>query len=291
MWNGKAVPSGNGVMTSQLLESFQAGLPVHLIGTPRNALMTCEAAEPVAAVVERNRNSNFDFLPVTKQKDGGRPSIIGLFEVAPFMGGEVPRGSVLQSMYNLSELYLVGADSSIIDFIRRADQLSCRLIVSGDEISGLASLYDVQKLPARAALFAMVTSLEMRMTEVIRVEFLEEERWLTFLSEKRRNDLAREIAKAQAADTFVDPLLMTQFGDKATILRKARVPTSKGKLRGDMERIRKLRDSLAHANEYGTTREQARLVCGTVRLIDEWMEILGSMAGRAAPVVRAKRSM
>jgi len=273
------------VQSNSLLEGFQAGLPVRLIATLRNELMTCDAAESVAAVVERNRNPKFDFLPVTGKEGSGRPPIIGLLEVAPFMAGKSPLGSVRESMHHLSEPYLVGADSSTIDFVRHADELPFRLLVSGDEISGLVCLYDIQKLPARAAIFAMVTSLEMKMSDVIRKEFPEKEQWLPLLSEQRREKVVREMAKAQEAGAFVDALLMTQFGDKATILRKISLPASNGKLRDDMERIQKLRDSLAHANEYATTRDQARKVCATVRLVDEWLRMLGSSTAQIVRVV------
>lgn len=268
--------------SNPLLESFQTGLPVRLIGTPRTQLTTCEAAEPVAVVVERNRDSNYDFLPVTGQEKSGRPSIIGLLGVAPFMAGEIPPGSVRESMHHLSEPYLVGADSSIIAFIRRADESPCRLVVSGDEISGLVCLYDIQKLPARAAIFAMVSALETVMAEVVRKEFPEDEQWLALLTEKRRNDLVCRMRMARAADSFVDALLMTEFGDKETILRKVSLPTSNGKLRKEMEQIQNLRNALAHANEYASTREQARRSCETVRLMDQWLEILGALM--VAPV-------
>lgn len=275
----KAVMTCARSQSHPLLEDFQSGLPVRLIGTPRAQLMTCGAGEPIAAAVERNREKKFEFLPVIDSADAARSPIVGLFEVARFMDGEPSPGLVREAMHPLSEPYLVGADSSIIEFIRRADELPCRLVVSGDEISGLACLYDIQKLPARAALFAMVTSLEMAMTELIRAEFPEQKQWLALVKPKRKKKLDDEIAKVQAADAFVDALLMTQFCDKATILRKVSLPVSNKRLRYDMEQIQKLRDALAHANEYATTRDQAGSVCHTVRLIDEWLEILGLRRG------------
>lgn len=268
-----------------LLESFQIGLPVRLIGTPRAELMTCEAEEPIADVVARNRETKFDFLPVVEPANTTRTPIIGLFEAARFMHAQPPSGLVHEAMHPLSEPYLVGADSSIIEFIRRADVLPCRLIVSGDEISGLVCLYDIQKLPARAALFAMVTSLEMAMTELIRAEFPEQKQWLALVKPKRKKKLDDEIAKAQAADAFVDALLMTQFCDKATILRNLSISTSRRKLSSDMNQIERLRNSLAHANEYATTRDQAGSVCHTVRLIDQWLAIL------AAPMAQIEENM
>jgi hypothetical protein len=50
--------------------------------------------------------------------------------------------------------------------------------VAGRDISGLVSLFDIQKLPARTALFAIVTQLEIVMTNAIRREFGRDESWL-----------------------------------------------------------------------------------------------------------------
>jgi len=71
-------------------------------------------------------------------------------------------------MWPLSEDDMIGADASIVAFVRDADRHKCRLVVSGCEINGLVSLSDLQKLPVRAALFTMVTHLEMVMANFIR---------------------------------------------------------------------------------------------------------------------------
>jgi hypothetical protein len=69
------------------------------------------------------------------------------------MQGAKPKGRVYEKMRHLSEANLIGADASILAFVRDADRHKCRLVVSGCEISGLVSLSDLQRLPVRAALF------------------------------------------------------------------------------------------------------------------------------------------
>ena len=76
------------------------------------------------------------------------------------MHGAKPLGLVSDVMRPLSEGNLLGADASILTFIRYADHQKCRLIVSGHEISGLVCLSDLQRLPVRAALFGLVTCLK-----------------------------------------------------------------------------------------------------------------------------------
>jgi hypothetical protein len=180
-------------------------------------------------------------------------------------------GTVGTKMQHLSEENLIGADASILSFVRDADRQKCRLIISGHEISGLVSLSDLQRLPVRAALFGLVTSLEIIMAHVIRSEFKRTSRWLERLSEGRRQKLENEIKKAHQDDSFVDALLFTQFADKVTIIRKSsRMAVGSPAFENEFKQIQSLRDHLAHANDYAASPEAACKVCRTVQVIEKW---------------------
>jgi hypothetical protein len=71
--------------------------------------------------------------------------------------------------------------------------------VAGRDISGLVSLFDIQKLPARTALFAIVTQLEIVMTNAIRREFGRDESWLEWLAPERRLLIAAEVDEIDGA--------------------------------------------------------------------------------------------
>jgi hypothetical protein len=118
----------------------------------------------------------------------------------------------------IREEFLVGADVSILEFVQQADRKPFRLLVTGQGISGLVSLSDVQQLPVRAALFAMITQLEMTLTELIRAAMTEDD-WMQLLSLERREKVHEEMGKARIENNQVDPLLYTQFGDKTRIVR------------------------------------------------------------------------
>jgi hypothetical protein len=223
-------------------------------------------------------HENFDYFPVVECGDTpSRGRIIGLVEVIPFMHGVEPRGLVRDRMRPLSEENLIGADASLLTFIRNADQQMCRLVVSGPEINGLVSLSDLQQLPVRAALFAMVTHLEITMAQAIRREFNQSEDWIDRLSAPRKGKVRKDAAEAKTQDTFVDTLLYTQFCDKVTIVRKSpHFCWSKTSFDADLGKVQSLRNDLAHANDYAATREAASQVCETVRLMDDWIEKLAS---------------
>jgi hypothetical protein len=191
-----------------------------------------------------------------------------------FRGAECSH-AVEQVYDRLCEEHLIGSDAPIIEFIWDGAERDCKLLVSGKSISGLVTLSDLQALPVRAALFALVTRLELIMTERIKIEFNGGDGWLGNLSYERQKKLRRQIAIAKEGDVYVEALLCTQFADKVTIVAKsADLPGSRGAFRRDLAAAQKLRDALAHANEYASTRTKALQLCATVQSISSWVERL-----------------
>ena len=264
--------SGSVEDAADALRTFQDGLPVRLIATARSEFKTCHPDEELSAVIGRNQ-AKFDILPVVEAPNGSKGRIIGFIDLVPYMGDGVPSGYVRDKMQPLSEENLIGADASILTFIQKADQQRCRFVISGPEISGLVTLSDLQRLPVRAALFTMVTHLEITMAQAIRAEFPHSEDWTNRLSDRRKALVLSNAEEAEAKDAFVDTLLFTQFGDKVTIIKKSpHFGWGKNSFKKDMDQIQDLRDNLAHGNNYAATPEDAGQVCETVRLIDHWIK-------------------
>ncbi|MGH7071595.1 MAG: hypothetical protein ACREFO_16505, partial [Acetobacteraceae bacterium] len=164
----------------------------------------------------------------------------------------------------------------------------CRLIISGSQISGLVSLSDLQQLPVRVALFALITQLEMTMADAIRRELGNSDGWKDRLPSRRKDNIDCEREKAAADDNLVDDLLFTQFADKITILRKSPAfQASTTRFKDEMSKAQKLRDSLAHANDYAATRGAAANICAVVRSVEEWMKHLNDWPSKGPAVVKA----
>ena len=258
----------------ELMQTLQDDLPIRLIATPRMYFRTCNAAELLADVVKRN-HEGFDFFPVIEGPSGGLERIVGLVELAHFTESTVPTVRVEECMQRLSEDNLIGADASILSFITTADQRPCRLVISGARIEGLVSLSDLHKLPVRAALFALITYLEMAMAQAIRVEYPKPEDWKQHLSQLRRTKLEEAVREAKEKDNWIEDLLLTQFADKVQIIKKSHsFNGSKGSFERTMKEIQVLRDGLAHANEYAYSRTVAAAVCETVRKIEAQIDLL-----------------
>lgn len=255
------------IASRDVFEALHSGLTVKLISTDRNDLMTCDPGEALSDVMERNKEP-YDFLPVLAAGTSGEDRILGLFHAAKFFGATSLDGCVRDNFESLSEDSLIGADTSILAFVKDADEKPCRLVVSGPKIIGLVSLSDLQKLPVRAALFALITGFEITMAEAIKGKFGNSEDWMDCLSNGRQDKIKREIEESRRDDGFVNTLLFTQFCEKADIITKSfQLARSKTKLRGELNEIQKLRDKLAHANEYAATPDHARNVCAVVRVL------------------------
>lgn len=157
-------------------------------------------------------------------------------------------GIVRHEMDRLSDANLIEADASILDFLSEVPSRPFRLLVSGKRIDGMVSWSDLQKLPVRAALFGLITGLEIVMADAIRRQYPTADDWLVRLSCGRRKKVREEIESSLENDSEVDALLFTQISDKADIIRKSwDLGESQRRLKEHFRRIGKLRDKLAHA--------------------------------------------
>jgi hypothetical protein len=255
------------------LAATQAVLPISLIATERAALITCCASDDVGEIV--TRFAEYDHIPVTED---GRPEsrVLGLLNTHCFRDDK-HNGQVGDAFEQLREEHLIGADAPIIEFIWEVPERDCRLLVAGKKISGLVTVSDLQALPVRAALFALVTRLEIVMSERIKTEFRAGDGWIECLPPARQELLRQQIEAAKEGEAYVESLLCTQFADKVTILAKSgNLPESRTKFERDLRDSQKLRDAVAHANEYASTRAKALQVCETVRSVSKWIEHLSS---------------
>ncbi len=158
--------------TGDVFTALHSGLTVELISTPASSLTTCTPNEAVFDVLERSPE-DYDFIPVVDENH----RFIGMFNASNQRGSRT-LATIWRCFVPLSEEYLIGADASILDFILDADQRPCRLVVSGAKIAGLVSLSDLQKLPVRATLFALITGFEIMMAEFIKKKYPEDDGWL-----------------------------------------------------------------------------------------------------------------
>jgi hypothetical protein len=267
-WSSPSLPNNN------LRESFQQTLPVRLIATPRKDFRTCRRDESLEDVVKRNVEK-FDHFPVTQPDQNGREQIVGLIELINYEIGKTPSDKVERHMSPLSEGNLIAAETSILDFVKSADTQPCRLLVTSTGIEGLVSISDLQQLPVRAALFALITHVEMTMAEVIRREFNTALGWIDRIPNGARASFEKRIKKARNANNEVDPLHLTLFSDRISIISSAPCfAKNSERFNTELNELRGLRNKLAHANEYAADRRSAKSVCVMVEKAEFWIQQL-----------------
>jgi hypothetical protein len=133
----------------------------------------------------------------------------------------------------------------------------------------------LQQLPVRAALFALITHVEITIANAIRREFINSSLWIDEITKRSRAEIEKRLKKAKKANHQLDELHMTSFSDKIDILSRAKIiGTRKEKFKSELNELRNLRNNLAHANEYAADRRSAKRLCATVRKAEWWIQQL-----------------
>ena len=254
-----------------VLVRVQRSLTIDLIMVPRERLLTCRCDEKVNEVIAKNEQ-HYSCLPVEDSESG---QILGLYNVGQCFDDAAPDKHIGEDFEKFSEEIVIGADASIIDFVKVADERPTRLVISGDRVAGLVSLSDLQLLPVRAAIFTLLTRLEMTMAQRIEDELPDPIDWLALLSEGRQNKIKEEIVNAKENDRFVSEIALSQLADKVDIIVKYQlIHGSRKKLREDFKKIKNLRNSIAHSSHYAESPEAAFVVCKTIGLTLDFLEKL-----------------
>lgn len=249
---------------SEGFERVHGSLTVSLIANRREGeghatgVRVCRLDDSVARVRVGNLDPIFDYLPV----EGADGNIVGLFSAksSKNSAGVDDELRVRDRLCPLSEADLIGADATILDFLSRV-RPEPLLVVSGGSINGLVAWSDLQKLPVRAAVFALVTGFERTKYEAIKAYFPKGHGWRKHLNNNRLEFAKKVYKKRGGNESDVDLLLCTGFCDKRTILKKCLpfvpqakssgvVPMSKRKFEAEVKRIEDLRNSLADASSY-----------------------------------------
>ena len=199
------------------------------------------------------------------------------------VGGYVRRedlqdGSLRGYVQPFSEEELVSDSTPLSEVLTRLATTRRVFVLSLDHVAGIITRADLRKEPVRMWLFGVVSLLEMQLLRLIR-DFHPDDDWTLFLSDERIAK-ARSILRDRAArDEDIDLAECTELTDKTRIawrsrrLREALHLPSEAKWRVQAERLRRLRDGLAHGREFRS---------------DEWPELMLQVDGIQDLLLRAE---
>ena len=252
-------------------ELVQDRLNVSIIMTSRNELKTCKLSDKLEDLI-KNNFENFSFLPVIDNLE----NIIG---VCNLKNENLTGANLVKDFFEpINEKLIIGGNSNINQFIKNVIEEPFKLVISKNEISGLVTMSDMQKIPVRVSIFSLIIELEIMMSELINKLYPDENSWMKLLTPSRINKINQEEIAVKKSDNFVSKILFTQFGDKAKIIEKSKILSfSQKKLKKKFEDVRKLRDLVAHSSEFAETDEMcysaSKSVNFTLTLLSEISKI------------------
>jgi CBS domain-containing protein len=257
-----AAPLSDGSIAA--VEAIENAVTVELIATFEPQLVCCSKTDTIAGLLNDRNYAPFDYLPVRSDE-----RIVGLLPLGEFRAASIDAGLTAEgAMSPLDQSILIASDSGVLRYVDEAETGPCRVVLRHTRIAGIVTLADLQKLAVRPALFVLVTHLELLMAAAIRVRFQDrpDDDWLMLLGDRRKS-VEHEWQRLKAGGMEIDRIAATQFADKRQILVKSElIRCSRSLAEREFRSIEDLRDGLAHANNYASTRESAGRTIAAVRL-------------------------
>jgi CBS domain-containing protein len=243
----------------QQILDLEFGVSVAAIATFN--IKTCGINDGVSEVWKNPDFQRFDYIPVSD-----RGQIVGLLHRHKEKPSLDQEAIVRDNMELLSESILISAEASLLSYLEVADTSPCCLVLQGRKITGIVTISDLQKLPVRPVLFALVTTVELLLAEWLRHHCDSDQDWINSLKENRRQKIETQWNKLQQGNLAIDRITAAEFCDKRdACLKLGAFPQHKNQIKDQLERIEKLRNSVAHAGDYAITLENAQKVSETIR--------------------------
>jgi hypothetical protein len=266
-----ADPLGDGSIAA--VEAIEGAVSVDLIATFEPQLICCAKTDAIDRLLADDKYAHFDYLPVRSED-----RIVGLLPLSEFRTASINSlGFAAEgAMRPLDQSILITSGSSVLRYIEEATSSPCRLVIQDTRIAGIVTVSDLHKLAVRPALFVLVTHLELLMAAAIRAHFRgrPDEDWLGMLG-NRRLAVEQNWQTLKANDLEIDLIAATQFADKRQILSKSGLfQCSRTRVEREFGAIEDLRNGLAHANDYASTKESAHRTIEAVRLARSWIAVL-----------------
>jgi hypothetical protein len=252
-----------------MMLGLERGLQVVHITTPADQLQCCQHDEEIEVVLNRSDLLQFDQIPVQEQG-----VIIGL--VRKLTVPSSAKGLAREHMQPLGESILVSADAPLLEYI--LNSTLDRLVIRGTKIHGLVTRSDLLKLPVTLLGFALVTHIEVVMLTMIRDIGISKQVWWKYLGPESKKDIRKFYNRLTDKRSDPDPLELTTFADKRTILEHlateetyaSRLPDKESI--NQLEEIRKFRNTIAHTGGKVDSPDTIQELIDRLRLTQNWIE-------------------
>lgn len=229
-----------GTRLHELRDLFETGITARAIYEDLECRRPEEPAEKVADYMAEQA---FDVMGVETENAVGYVSREDLTE-----------GTCGDHLFEFTPDHLVADSTPLITVLSELRDRLHLFVLAEEEVEGIITRADLQKLPVRMYLFSLVTLLEMHIGAIVRSVY-ENERWTDELSNSRVESAKDFQEKRQERDEELALVDCLQFCDKRDLVIKRQesrnalgVPS---RTAGEqfLKDVEDLRNNLAHAQE------------------------------------------
>lgn len=275
------------------LKNVQGQLTVASIMTQRNEFVCCTANESAQGAIERVPTF-FDAIPVLDAADARDTSapIIGLLH-----RNRIPFRNRLTRAVDCVDRHSIDqaqpSSRSLLVYINRLIGQYVEFVQENDDIVGLVTPYDLERLPVRTALFAQIIDIERLIGVLICERFPNTAEWESLISAGLRGDLRTGLERARAANSSGNPILTMSFAVKLDLLPHCfdRLQL-KHFLTEERDEIRMLRNNVAHGAPFPDVMDLPRQLKNLMRLraliLHRTNELSGGDTGHSPTFVAKK---
>jgi len=186
----------------ELLENV---FTVETIMTPREALLTWEQGDDLTAVLDRSGQLRYDVIPVTENGHITRVLCTASGQTEP-----------------LTSTWLVSRDTNIPDLLGLLlqTQRPGLLVFYRQDVIGIVTPADLNKLAARFYLYGLLGDIEMALSERVRTVVQDDTEIIALLSENRQAGVQSALADLKQANLDVDVVQLLTLADLFNVIEK-----------------------------------------------------------------------
>lgn len=149
---------------------------------------------------------------------------------------------------------LIANSTPLLDILPILKDKERIFVLYGNEVRGIITRGDLQKISVRMFLFGLISLLEMKMTKIIRY-YYPADSWKDKISANRLKNADDLFQKQKDQHENMELLDCLQFADKNTIILRSegildKIPYSKNGIRRILNRSEQLRNYIAHSREF-----------------------------------------
>ena len=223
-------------------------LTVREIMTPRSDFIACLGTETVNDAF-RSVPEIYDALPVLAGHDrhDHKADVIGVIDRRK-VHASAARERVSQHLDEVARDTSISSATPMLDFIRGLRGEPVSLVHDGEDIVGLVTLFDIERLPVRIALFALLIDIEDEIGRLIEFMSPNPSSWQEMmLTAGLKKALQDGLGRASRRDHHGSPILAVGYSVKLAILEALAARGHLGTIKAEgLRGIVDLRNDIAH---------------------------------------------